>query len=74
MADHPRKYYQRVGSLGGHARAERLSPRRRRQIAKKGGRASLAGRLEKIPAEQRTAIARNAARARWKKASEQPAS
>jgi general stress protein YciG len=74
MPDNPREYYQRVGRLGGYARAWRLGKRRRRQIAKQGGLASLAGRLEKMSPEQRTAIARNAARARWAKASEQPGS
>jgi len=39
---HPavRKYYARLASLGGRARAKALSPARRQRIARMGGKAS----------------------------------
>ena len=36
-------------------------------LGRKGGQASRAGRMEKIPPEERSAIARRAALARWRK-------
>ncbi len=48
-------------SKGGKTRAERLTLRQRRMIARKGGKAAQAG---KTP-EERSAAARKAARARW---------
>jgi general stress protein YciG len=57
------EYIQRITSMGGKARAEALSPRRRRQISRKGGRKAQALRTP----EERSASARKAARARWAK-------
>jgi hypothetical protein len=48
-------------SQGGKARAERLTPRQKKRIAKLGGRARAAG----MTPEERSASARKAARARW---------
>ncbi len=57
-----KKALSMLGKLGGKARAEALTPRRRRQISRKGGRAAQAG---KTP-QERSAAASKAARARWK--------
>jgi len=65
----PREYYERIGRLGGSARARKLGKRRRRQIAKMAAKASIPARLQKVPPERRTAIARNAAIVRWVKRS-----
>ena len=34
-----RKHYRRIARMGGHARADKLSPERRSEIAAMGGRA-----------------------------------
>jgi hypothetical protein len=50
-------------SKGGKARAAKLSPKRRREIAHKAS----AARMTKISPERRREIARQAILARWKK-------
>ena len=50
--------------------AEQRTPFERQQIAARGGRAGGARRLETLTPEQRSAIARRAALARWKKPAE----
>jgi hypothetical protein len=50
-------------SKGGKARAERLTPRQKKRIAKLGGKA----RARNMTPEERAASARKAVRARWKK-------
>jgi len=56
-------YLQKIGKLGGTARAAALTPRQRKRIAILGGQALQAG---KTP-EQKSATGRKAARARWGK-------
>ena len=54
-------YLSKLGKLGGAARAKSLTPRQKKRIAKLGGKALQAGRT----AEERSASAKKAARARW---------
>jgi hypothetical protein len=54
---------QALGSLGGKARAEQLSPSEITKIASKGGKA----RAEKLSASDRKRIAENAVAARERK-------
>jgi len=51
----------KTSSAGGKARAKKLSPQRRREIAKLGGEA----RALSLSARQRKKAAAKAARARW---------
>lgn len=60
-------YFSRIGSLGGKARARKLSRKRQREIGRKAGLASAAGRMKKLTPAKRAAVARNAARVRWAK-------
>jgi hypothetical protein len=56
-------FLREIGSKGGHARREKLSSRRREQIARKAARAKAA----KLSPEERSASASKAAKARWRK-------
>jgi hypothetical protein len=51
-----REHFSELGKKGGAARAEKLSPAKRRAIAKKGA----AARLAKLTPERRAEIARKA--------------
>ena len=55
-----------LGSLGGKARAKKLSPEQRKEIAEKG-RVEAQKAREKLPMSKRRAMARKAAKARWAK-------
>lgn len=61
-----REHLTRIAGMGGKARALKLSPRRRRAIAKKASAAAIEGR-KAIPAKKRSELARAAANARWSK-------
>ena len=54
-----------LGKIGGLTRAERLTPKRRRAIAKKGGLAGGLARAAVLSAKRRRAIAKKAVKARW---------
>jgi hypothetical protein len=55
-------FLREIGSTGGHARREKLSSRRREQIARKAARAKAA----KPSPQERSASASKAAKARWR--------
>jgi hypothetical protein len=57
----------KAGKLGGKARAAKLSPGERRQIARQGGMIGGRARAEKLTGKRRSEIARKAAAARWSK-------
>jgi general stress protein YciG len=56
-----------IASKGGKARAEKLSPARKKAIGRKGGKVGGRARAESLTADQRAEIARKAAAARWGK-------
>lgn len=60
-----RQHLIRIGAIGGHARAAKLSAEELSAIGRKAGLASAAGRLKKIPVRKRRQFARKAARVRW---------
>lgn len=62
-----REYLQCIGSAGGRARAENMSPEALSAI----GHAGVAARMKKVPAARRREIARQAANARWQRKQEQ---
>jgi general stress protein YciG len=64
------EHMQSIAAQGGKARAERLSPKRKSAIARKGGKIGGKARAEALTKEQRSEIARKAAAARWKKQEE----
>jgi hypothetical protein len=57
----------KAGKIGGKARAARLSPEERRNIARQGGEVGGRARAEKLSSKRKSEIARNAAIARWAK-------
>jgi len=59
MQDH----LESIAAAGGKARAEKLSPKRRAAISKKGGKVGGKARAAALTPEQRSAIARKAAAA-----------
>jgi len=64
------EHLARIRGLGGKARAERLSPKRRSAIARQGGLSGGKARAEQLTPERRREIAQAAARARWEKSGE----
>jgi hypothetical protein len=63
-----KNYLAAIGRKGGAARAEALTPSRRKQIAASGGRAAATKRTP----EERRAAALKAIRARWAKHKRRP--
>jgi hypothetical protein len=63
MGQKKNPHAQALGSLGGRARAEQLTPSERTDIASKGGKA----RAEKLSAADRKRIAKNAVATRERK-------
>jgi general stress protein YciG len=63
------EHMESIASRGGKARAEKLSPKRKSAIARKGGKAGGAARAASLTPEKRAEIARKAAKARWGKRS-----
>jgi len=61
-----------LGKLGGKKRMELLSDSEVVEFARLGGKAGGKARAEKLTKEQRTAIARKAAAARWAKRKRPP--
>lgn len=64
------EHMESIASLGGTARAAKLSSARKKAIAKKGGKAGGAARAKSLTKAERSAIAKKAAAARWGKKKE----
>lgn len=56
-----------IAARGGDARAAKLSPTRKKAIAKKAGKAGGAARAASLSKSERSEIAKKAAAARWGK-------
>ena len=61
------EHVQRIGSLGGKARAENLTAEELSEIGRKGGAVGGAARAAALTPAQRSAVAKKAAAARWGK-------
>lgn len=61
------EHLQGIAAKGGEARAEKLSPKRRQAIARKGGNAGGKARAAALSSAERSEIAKRAATARWGK-------
>ena len=61
------EHMESIASLGGQARAEKLSAARKAAIGRKGGKLGGKKRAETLSAERRAEIAKAAAQKRWKK-------
>jgi hypothetical protein len=61
------KHMESIAARGGAARAAKLSPARKKAIAKKGGKAGGAARAKSLTKTERSEIAKKAAAARWKR-------
>ncbi|MCW5977739.1 MAG: hypothetical protein KIT09_06660 [Bryobacteraceae bacterium] len=72
MARHPEvdKYIRQIASMGGKARAEKLTPEQQSEIGRKAGLVGGKARAKKLSAERRSEIARKAVQARWSKVSD----
>jgi len=65
------EHLESIASMGGQARAEKLSTARKQAIGRKGGKVGGKARAAILTDEQRRAIARKAAEARWGKKKKQ---
>ena len=65
------KYIREIASMGGKARAEKLSDEQQSAIGRKAGLIGGKARALKLSPKKRSEIARKAAQARWSKTSKE---